>query len=397
MNNILGKRDNETDFEWEVRLNVGKVDREVPYVDYDWKEIVDILGTDVHYDTQRKSAYRDKKWVEYVNQKKINNVSQETLDEINEKLLEIKKEKVKFRDERNETNRQIRSLARIENIIDLLKESIYELSYEKPMLSKLNIKEGSSGKDGLLCLSDLHIGLETYNSVNEYNIEIAKERLKRVIEKTITYGNKSNIDKLHIILNGDLISAELHNSIKLSNAESLTRQIVLASEIVAECIYELSKHFYCCVQHNLGNHEAVDILKDDRSNRNNYSMIINEMLKLRLKDNDNVMFVNSINNYEMTVSRIKNLNVISAHGDQVTLNKCSEQLEMATGVKPDLIILGHYHKPMMMTHYDTEIYVNGSLVSTDDYAYKKKLYNPPSQLLLILDDYGVESSYILKV
>ncbi len=146
MNNILGKRDNETDFEWEVRLNVGKVDREVPYVDYDWKEIVDILGTDVHYDTQRKSAYRDKKWVEYVNQKKINNVSQETLDEINEKLLEIKKEKVKFRDERNETNRQIRSLARIENIIDLLKESIYELSYEKPMLSKLNIKEESSGK-----------------------------------------------------------------------------------------------------------------------------------------------------------------------------------------------------------------------------------------------------------
>ncbi len=132
-------------------------------------------------------------------------------------------------------------------------------------------------------MSDLHIGLETYNSVNEYNIEIAKERLKRVIEKTITYGNKSNIDKLHIILNGDLISAELHNSIKLSNAESLTRQIVLASEIVAECIYELSKHFYCCVQHNLGNHEAVDILKDDRSNRNNYSMIINEMLKLRLK------------------------------------------------------------------------------------------------------------------
>ena len=397
MNEILKKRDNETNFEWKVRLGVNKVKREVPYVDYDWQELVSILNLECSSDHFRKLSYAYNEYTDYVNQKKIDNVSQETLDEINEKLLEIKKEKVKFRDERNETNRQIRSLARIENIIDLLKESIYELSYEKPMLSKLNIKEESSGKDGLLCLSDLHIGLETYNSVNEYNIEIAKERLKRVIEKTITYGNKSNIDKLHIILNGDLISAELHNSIKLSNAESLTRQIVLASEIVAECIYELSKHFYCCVQHNLGNHEAVDILKDDRSNRNNYSMIINEMLKLRLKDNDNVMFVNSINNYEMTVSRIKNLNVISAHGDQVTLNKCSEQLEMATGVKPDLIILGHYHKPMMMTHYDTEIYINGSLVSTDDYAYKKKLYNPPSQLLLIVDDYGVESSYILKV
>lgn len=397
MNNILMKRDNETDFEWKVRLGVNKVKREVPYVDYDWQELVSILELECSSDHFRKLSYAYTEYTDYVDQKKIDNVSQETLDEINEKLLEIKKEKVKVRDERNETNRQIRSLARIENIIDLLKESIYELSHEKPMLGKLNIKEESSGKDGILCLSDLHIGLETYNSVNEYNIDIAKERLKRIIEKAIIHGDKSNIDKLHIILNGDLISAELHNSIKLSNAESLTRQIVLASEIVTECIYELSKHFYCCVQHNLGNHEAVDILKDDRSNKNNYSMLINEMLKLRLKDNDNVVFVDSINNYEMTVSRIKNLNVISAHGDQVTLNKCKEQLEMSTGVKPDLIILGHYHKPMMMSHYDTEIYVNGSLVSTDDYAYKKKLYNPPSQLLLIVDDYGVESSYILKV
>ena len=111
----------------------------------------------------------------------------------------------------------------------------------------------------------------------------------------------------------------------------------------------------------------------------------------------NITFIDSINNYEMTVSRIKNLNVISAHGDQVILNKCVEQLEMATGIKPDLVILGHYHKPMMMSFYNTEVYVNGSLVSTDDYAYKKKLYNPPSQLFLVVNDCGVESSYILKV
>lgn len=393
MDDIFRRNVGESIEAYQVRLTLMKQDG----YDIDWSEIKELLGSDKNPDSIRKESYGIRIYDKYMEQKKFDNVSQETLDEINEKLLEIKKERVKVRDERNETNRQIRSLARIENIIDLLKESIYELSHEKPMLGKLNIKEESSGKDGILCLSDLHIGLETYNSVNEYNIDIAKERLKKVIEKTILHGNDSNIDKLHIILNGDLISAELHNSIKLSNAESLANQIVISSEIIAECIHELSKHFYCCIQHNLGNHEAVDILKDDRSNKNNYSMLINEMLKLRLKDNDNVVFVDSINNYEMTVSRIKNLNVISAHGDQVTLNKCKEQLEMATGVKPDLIILGHYHKPMMMSHYDTEIYVNGSLVSTDDYAYKKKLYNPPSQLLLIVDDCGVESSYILKV
>ena len=352
-----------------------------------WEDILDRYELDLNPTEIRKRSYGMKMYREAI--------GEETEDE-NEKLLEIKLEKTRLSDMRIECNRRIRSLARLENIVDLIKENIDELSNEKPMIGELNIKEKSSGNDGLLCLSDLHIGMEVNNTINKYNIDIAKERLKTTIEKAIINGKRHDIDKLHIILNGDLISAELHSSIKLSNAESLTKQIVLASEIVSECIFELSKHFYCTVSQNLGNHEAVEFLKDDRSNKNNYSMIINEMIKLRLKDVPNVMFIEGVNHCEMTVSRIKNLNVISTHGDQVSLNRCSEQLEMVTGVKPDLVILGHYHRQQMMSQYDTDIYINGSLVSTDDYAYKKKLYSPPSQLMLIIDDEGVECSYILK-
>lgn len=355
--------------------------------DISWEDIVDKYELEYSPDHIRKLGYGMRMYRDII--------GEETKDE-NEKLLEIKLEKTRLSDMRTECNRRIRSLARLENIVDLIKENIVELANEKPMIGELNIKKESSGNDGLLCLSDLHIGMEVNNTINKYNIDIAKERLKTTIEKAIINGKRHDIDKLHIILNGDLISAELHSSIKLSNAESLTKQIVLASEIISECIFELSKHFYCTVSQNIGNHEAVEFLKDDRSNKNNYSMIINEMIKLRLKDVPNVMFIEGVNHCEMTVSRIKNLNVISTHGDQVSLNRCSEQLEMATGVKPDLIILGHYHRQQMMSQYDTEIYINGSLVSTDEYAYKKKLYNPPSQLMLIIDDEGVECSYIIK-
>ena len=51
----------------------------------------------------------------------------------------------------------------------------------------------------------------------------------------------------------------------------------------------------------------------------------------------------------------------------------------------------------MFSQYNTDIYVNGSLISTDDYAMKKKLYNKPSQTLLILDEDGVVASYVMKV
>lgn len=366
-----------------IRDCIGKLNKEN---DLSWEDIVDKYELEWSQDHVRKLSYGMKMY-----QDNYSNVNNE-----DERLVEIKKEKVKLSDLRSETNRQIRNLARIESVIDLLKDSIDSLAIEKPMFTELKIKNRPSGNDGILCLSDLHIGMVVNNSVNKYDIDIAKERLQTVVESAIYNGKLHDIDKLHIILNGDLISGELHSSIKVSNAESLTKQIIIASEIVSNAIHQLSKHFFCTIATNIGNHEAVEFIKDDRSNGNNYSMLINEFMKLRLKDVHNIIFLDSIDN-EMTVSRVKNLDVISCHGDQVSLNKCCEQLEMCTGVKPNLVVLGHYHKPMMISQYSTEIYVNGSLVSTDDYAMKKKLYNPPSQTMLIVSEEGVDCSYIIKV
>jgi len=48
------KIQNETNFEWELRLCKAKLNKEI---DEDWQEIVDILGLDIHYDSLRKMAY----------------------------------------------------------------------------------------------------------------------------------------------------------------------------------------------------------------------------------------------------------------------------------------------------------------------------------------------------
>ncbi|MDY4127627.1 metallophosphoesterase [Peptostreptococcus porci] len=358
--------------------------------DYTWEDILDKYGLEISTSHVRKMAYGFRAY--------RNSFGGENDSEFKEKMLKIKTEKVKLSDLRCETNRQVRNLARIENIVDLLKDNIDNLSEEKPMINQLLLhKNSTSGNDGIIILSDLHIGIEVNNSVNEYNIDIAKERLNKIVYKTIENGKRHNIDKLFVVLNGDLLSGELHSSIKLSNAETLTSQIVLVSEIISEVIKKLSDNFFVSVIQNNGNHEAVELIKDDRNNKNNYSMLINEMIKLRTRDLANVMFLDSINNGEMTVFRVKNLNVVATHGDQIKLNNCAEQLTMAVGFRPQLVLLGHYHKPMMLSQLNTDIYVNGSLVSTDDYAFKLKLYNPPSQTMLIVNDEGVDASYILRV
>lgn len=59
----LNKRENESSFEWELRLCKAKLNKEI---DLEWQEIVDILGINIHYDSLRKMAYGYLKYDEYL-------------------------------------------------------------------------------------------------------------------------------------------------------------------------------------------------------------------------------------------------------------------------------------------------------------------------------------------
>lgn len=50
----LNRLNNETDFEYKLRLCRAKLDKDI---DLDWGEIADILGLDVSADHLRKTAY----------------------------------------------------------------------------------------------------------------------------------------------------------------------------------------------------------------------------------------------------------------------------------------------------------------------------------------------------
>lgn len=59
----IKKLDNETDFEWKVRLCKAKLNHEL---DLDWIEIVGTLGLDIHPDSLRKMAYGYVEYDEYI-------------------------------------------------------------------------------------------------------------------------------------------------------------------------------------------------------------------------------------------------------------------------------------------------------------------------------------------
>jgi predicted phosphodiesterase len=68
MDNLI-RKENESSFEWKLRLCKLKINKEI---DLDWQEIVDILGIEVHPDHLRKTAYG---LLEYDNYLKNNGVA----------------------------------------------------------------------------------------------------------------------------------------------------------------------------------------------------------------------------------------------------------------------------------------------------------------------------------
>ena len=107
----------------------------------------------------------------------------------NETLIEIKKQKIQLTDLKTNVNAKIRDLARTENVIDLMKNEIKELSNSKSFFNDYeNISVGQN--DMILCLGDWHYGIEINNAVNKYNTDICKERLNKLSDKVFNMGKK---------------------------------------------------------------------------------------------------------------------------------------------------------------------------------------------------------------
>lgn len=91
-------------------------------------------------------------------------------------------------------------------------------------------------------LSDLHIGALVDTNVNQYNFNIALERLSVYASKIIREANMNNITDLHVVNLGDVIE---HSSMRFNqgyNVEFLfSDQIVRASDLIIKFLMFLAE------------------------------------------------------------------------------------------------------------------------------------------------------------
>lgn len=364
-----------------------------------WTVLASVLNNELHDDaplaesTYRKAyqaarAYYDEVFAPMFESGNSSNV----LDEMRAQKLEIEKERVKMRDERNEVARIQRELARRESLIDVIKEGIrYEVP---PMEGYVPPAYIPTDADCIVHLTDLHVGVEIDNFCNEYNVGVLRERLSSYLRKVEEISCRHETENCYVLLGGDIISGLIHCNLRLENNLDVVQQVKVASVVIGEFLQGLSRVFDRVSVYSVpGNHGRVQPKKEDNLRGENFDCLVPFILGLMLRNYENIEIHEE--NVEPTVAmfNVRGQKVFGVHGDKDSMENVVQKLTMMFDAKPDIVLAGHRHTNGMRTVYNTRVYESGCISGPDSYCMDHRLRNKPEQTVLIVNDDGVECAY----
>lgn len=356
--------------------------------DLDWQEIVEKYNLGIHYDTLRKASqtiFGNVFVSEYFREKKVlaNETSNGYLQELKQAKLDLQKEKVKTRDERTDLQKTIREEARreafVETIERVFKENVSELDY---IPHDINID--SSNDEMIVCLSDLHCGLEVKNFLNKYNSEIMRQRLIKYLDKIIEIQSLHKCKNCYVVIGGDIISGIIHTQLRVMNNEDVITQLKTSIDYISDFILELTKHFNSVVVNGVaGNHSRIMPNKEDSLNAENLEEMVLYCLRLKFNNIPYIKIVEQNLDNTIAVLQTEHKLFYVVHGDKDSVNNVVPNLTLMTGHKPDGVILGHRHHNAMETIHGVKIIQCGCVIGTDDYCINKRISGKPEQICFI--------------
>lgn len=342
-----------------------------------------LLGTGNVYSSEnlRKAYYVLDKMIDKINGDAVI-TDNDILIEIEKQKDELYKERVRLRDKKRELNALLTAEARYENLVNVLKDEINNLV---PVQIERNIPYVSSNAEACLILSDFHYGIKIDNQVNRYDTNIAKNRITQLVEKTIEFCQLHRVKTLNIEILGDMCNGHINVGNRVEQEEDAISQVINVSELLTRAIKTLAEcidnvKVYCV----FGNHSRLISDKKQSITPESVERLIFEYLKLRLPDIEVV--TSKTDDY--LVANIANKRIVLCHGNNDSPTVCVKNFVNILDFKPDEVHMGHFHTFGITNDNDCEIVVNGSLVSTDDYALSIRKATKASQTLRI---YGVDT------
>lgn len=406
MSNLLIKAPNESIEDFKNRLYVLKLRDNL----FTWDDIVEAVNSLLIPSKQRqRDAYsREAHKLMAKGELNFNNycdvpTTKENEEETNigfdDYITDIKKERFKLTEERTQLNAYIRKIAREDTLKEIAENFAKEMSSKKFLETySTPIYHSPITREGILCISDWHYGIDIKNYFNTYNPQICINRIKQLTKKVIEIGKLHNIRTLHIVNLSDLICGRIHLTLRLESREDVISQTMDVSEILAEMLTKLSKYFTITYRDCLDNHSRLEPSKKDSLELETMVRIIPWYLKSRLKDNKNIDIID--NEYADDIISFETLGhpVVAVHGHKDKLDKVIDNMTHMTRQRNELILTGHFHHFSADENHECLRLSNGSLMGVDQYANDLRLTSKPSQNMIIVSKEDVaEAIYKIKL
>jgi len=290
--------------------------------------------------------------------------------EIVVKSVQLAKQKQSLQDIQRIERKSFREFARVENAVEALMIEILDIlktnTFTIPVVVKNKTKVAK--KAAILHISDNHLNEMVDLPHNQFNWNIASQRLKKLADRTIQICKSYGINNLLVAFTGDLLNSDRRLDEMLSNATNRASASVLAVHLYGQMLNHLAQHLNVSCASISGNESRIqkDVGWTKEVASDNYDALIFNMLKML--HGSYIKFSDSTHPSEQVVNvNGQNILLIHGHGAKGTgqTNVQSTKGRYLThGIMIDMVISGHIHECNISDSYAR----SSSLVGSNAYA-----------------------------
>lgn len=307
--------------------------------------------------------------------------------------------------------RTIARLHRENDTAEAIRREIFGLAAHTPeppaWLTGKGIKHGERGGPVLMC-SDIHYGenisLDQTGGVNEFNAQIAAERLHRLFGTTIdlcqNHMGRANVAYPGIVLclGGDLIGGDIHEELMVTNDRTPMQSVNEMTDLLAAGIKMLADFFgRVFVASVVGNHGRLGKRLPNKGRVfTNFDWVISCNLERYFRDDKRIRFM--IPNEADAYFSVFGTRFLLTHGDSLGVKGGDGIIgalgpiargtikvgnsEHQIGRDFDYLLGAHFHQLLWLP---TAIF-NGCVKGYDEYARLalRATYQPPQQALFFV-------------
>lgn len=317
----------------------------------------------------------------------------DTLSALDVKKIELQMERQKFYDQRNAFNRLIRERSRQEELNEILVEAVK--SGNLPQLHYERFDIAPSDNDLLVSLNDIHYGANVSNFWNTYNSDVCREMMCRYLDRIISIGETHRSENCVVWANGDEISGNIHQSIAVTNKENVIEQIKGVSELIAEFLAELSRHFNNVTFVSVaGNHSRIEPNKDRALISERLDDLVEWYLGARLQNFENITIGGGEKiDHTIYLVDVRGQTYCGVHGDFDGSASKVQALQAMAGKPIYAVLSGHLHHNKIDEVQGVKTIMAGSFLGMDDYCVQKRIVGRAEQMVCVCDENGVRCSY----